>query len=178
MEDSVTCITAEISNLREFPRFVALVAEWHHQEWLRSYRIAGKPQALVKRDISEDVREREHNLRTHFDDNSVPSTFVALVTENGTKKVIGSVSIVYYQFSKQRKPTEWVTNLFVLEEYRNQGVGQQLLEFIHRFATENNIRHLKLYTRDKEAFYRKRNWDFSHKGLVQGNAVSVLERRL
>ncbi|WP_075184979.1 GNAT family N-acetyltransferase [Teredinibacter haidensis] len=176
----VSCSVIEIANLRDYPELVSTVATWHHNEWLHSYRVSGKESLLIHRDIAEDIREREHNLRTHFSEAAVPSTFIALAVDENTggKTVIGSVSVVYYQFSKQRKPNEWITNLFVVEAYRNKGIGQQLLEFIHQFAAESGIAHLKLYTRDKEEFYRKRDWQFSHKGLVQGNSVSVLEKRV
>jgi len=169
----------EIANLRDYPHWVGTVASWHHQEWLSGYdKRNSKAINIGDRDTSRDIREREHSLRTHFSDVAVPSTFVALIraTADDEPLAIGSVSIVYYQFSKHRQPSEWVTNLYVREAFRRGGVGQQLLAFIHKFAVESDIDQLRLYTRDKEAYYRKRHWEFSHKGVVQGNSVSVLRR--
>ena len=156
------------------------MASWHHSEWLRGYAGGAREKCLSSKEIASDVHEREHNLRTHFGSAAVPSTFIALSnnSSNGDAQlsVIGSASIVYYKFSHHRIPSEWLTNLYVLEEYRQQGIGQQLLEFMSDFAAENKIQHLKLYTKDKADYYQKRDWDFSHKGLVQGSSVSVLEK--
>jgi len=170
----------EIANLRDYPEHVSEVAAWHHGEWLQGYRMAGKHALLIELDKTADLREREHNLRTHFNAPAVPSTFIALAETNAPtqKQVIGSVSIVYYQFSKQRQASEWITNLYVVEAFRNNGIGEQLLEAIHQYAAQNAIENLKLYTRDKEAYYLKRDWAFSHEGLVQGNRVSVLHKRV
>ncbi|SMF20652.1 Acetyltransferases [Alteromonadaceae bacterium Bs31] len=170
----------EIENLRDHPQFVPVLASWHHSEWLKGYAGSTREQRQPDRQHGQDMQEREQALRSHFSVGPVPSTFIALLnnSENGSteRKVIGSVSIVHYKFSHHRMPSEWLTNLYVLEEYRQQGIGQQLLDYISEFAADNQILHLKLYTKDKEAYYRKRDWIFSHKGLVQGGSVSVLEK--
>jgi len=169
--------TIEIANLREYPQFVPVLARWHHWEWLRGYGDGTRNSVPENGDIAADLREREHNLRTHFGPGAVPTTFVALTRESELRPV-GSVSIVYYRFTNHRLPSEWLTNLYVLKQYRKQGIGEHLLDYVAEYATEHSINHLKLYTRDREEFYRKRDWRFSHKGLVQGSSVSVLEKWL
>ncbi len=177
----MSAIEYSIANLRDFPQFVPELARWHHSEWLKGYADLARRQTISDKDVSKDIHERELNLHSHFGEAPVPSTFIAVCDKatNGSAKpeVIGSVSIVYYKFSHHRVPSEWLTNLYVLDAFRKQGIGEKLLEFMSDFAAENKIEQLKLYTKDKENFYRKRNWAFSHKGLVQGSAVTVLEKR-
>ncbi|WP_018275800.1 GNAT family N-acetyltransferase [Teredinibacter turnerae] len=170
--------SVEISHLREFPQWVKTVAGWHHQEWLRSFRAGGE--RTSREEVGADIREREHNLRAHFDIDPIPATFIAHLPSvaEEARVPVGSVSLVFYQFTKSRKPSEWVTNLFVEPEHRCRGVGQQLLNYIETYAEGHGLVQLRLYTRDKAAYYQKRDWTFTHNGLVQGNAVSVLEKRV
>lgn len=167
-----------ISHLREHPEWVSEIASWHHREWLKGYNESHRLEPFRAQDFADDVREREHNLRSHLSGTTVPATFVAYTDTGIREQAIGSISVVYYQFSKHRKPSEWITNLFVLEEWRCRGVGEALLNTILHYAQCHNISQLRLYTRDKEDYYRKRNWEFCHTGLVQGNTVSVLTRVL
>lgn len=172
--------TMTISHLREFPQWVKTVASWHHQEWLRSFRDGGLRASASE--LGADIREREHNLRAHFARDPIPATFVAHVPavegDPEERTPIGSVSLVFYQFTKSRKPSEWVTNLFVEPEHRCQGVGARLLGHIEQYAKHQGLLQLRLYTRDKAAYYQKRQWTHTHNGLVQGNTVSVLEKRV
>jgi len=167
-----------IDNLREHPEWVGEIASWHHQEWLKGYTSSHRLESLSSGDLAGDVREREHNLRSHFSSNTVPTTFVAYTDSVVMPQAIGSVSIVYYQFSKHRKPSEWITNLYVCEAWRCRGVGEALLNKVLNYAQSHQITQVRLYTRDKEDYYLKRNWQLCHKGVVQGNAVSVLIRML
>lgn len=165
-----------IANLRDHPQRVNEIADWHHREWLRGYKASQRRLDCSERDLAHDVRERAHNLRSHFCAAPVPSTFIALGDISGLQYAIGSVSIVYYQFSKHRKPSEWLTNLYVQEGWRGRGIGQALMDHLLAYAGSNHIGQVRLYTRDHESYYRKRNWEFCHRGLVQGSSVSVLSK--
>ncbi|WP_188152386.1 GNAT family N-acetyltransferase [Teredinibacter waterburyi] len=162
----------EIHDLRDFPQWLSAVAEWHHHEWLQGCggRAIDSAGALAK---------RIKLLQEHTDDQLIPRTFLAIAkTDDGEKLPVGSVSIVYYHFTSQSTPGEWLTNLYVDEHYRCAGVGQQLLIHAEQFAATAGIGLLRLYTRDQDSFYSKRNWRFSHQGRVQGSVVSVFDKRL
>jgi len=162
----------EIHDLRDFPQWLPAVAAWHHQEWLQGCqdREVDSAGALAK---------RIKLLQEHTDDELIPRTFLAVATTGqGEALPVGSVSIVYYHFTSQSTPGEWLTNLYVDESYRGGGVGQQLLMHAEQFAATAGIGLLRLYTRDQDSFYSKRDWRFSHQGRVQGAVVSVFDKRL
>lgn len=167
-----------IVNLRDYPQWVNEIADWHHREWLRGYNTSRHRHDCSEKDLAHDIREREHNLRGHFCADPVPNTFIALTEEPGQQHAIGSVSIVYYQFSRHRKPSEWLTNLYVEEGWRGRGVGQALMDCLLAYAGRHHIGQVRLYTRDHEPYYRKRNWAFCYRGLVQGCSVSVLSKTI
>lgn len=168
--------TVFIANLRDYPQWVSQVALWHHTEWLAGYQ-SNRRISHDDRDISDDIREREHNLRSHLGRDVVPTTFIAVASHDEYEQAVGSVSVVHYKFSRERAPSDWLTNLYVIPEFRRRGVGQRLLTAMEDYARGHRIGLLKLYTRDLENYYRQRGWHYSHTGLVQGHSVAVLEKR-
>lgn len=161
----------EIVDLRRCPEHVSELALWHHEEWLRGREQQEDQGAELNGFVvGQDIREREHSLRSHLGDGQVPTSFIARCQAGA----IGSVSIVSYQFSREQYPKQWLTNLYVLEAYRRQGVGEALLLQAVAFAKDIGLKEMYLYTRDQSLYYQKRGWQFSHQGLVQGQAVDVL----
>ena len=154
----------------EYPDWVPVVAAWHHGEWLRGQR-SREGVHLDERTIAQKKDERECLLATHTEAGSIPVTFVAHEAE----RPVGSVSLVYYQFTQDQQPSEWLTNLFVLPERRGCGIGDSLLRHALRYAQHHNVARLMLYTSDHASFYRKRQWRPLNRGIVQGQKVDILD---
>lgn len=159
----------QISNLREFAHWVPTVSRWHHEEW---FKASGLP--ADDPTIEEKYLEREAALRDHLADKTLPVTFVA---HNGGNP-IGTVSLVYYTFKDNQAPREWLSNLYVVPEYRCSGIASELLDVALNYARDLRLQRLYLYTRDQENFYKKRNWRFLMYGKVQQQRVSVLDFQL
>jgi len=116
--------------------------------------------------------KRLMTLALHAEGTPIPSTFVAFVDD----RPVGSSSLVYYQFTAQQQRTEWLTNIFVLPEYRNQGIGEELVSHACDFAKSQGVSRLRLYTSDKSAFYQKLGWERVGTSHVQGKDVDLLAR--
>jgi len=159
-----------ISNLNEHESWLPLVALWHHDEWLRTHSgLEGRgrsPEVIEKK-----LCERRHALSRHLGEEPLPTTFVA----HWAGDPIGTVSLVYYQFTHDQNPTEWLTNLFVLPEYRRRGVASHLLNSAIAYASSHDLHRLLLYTNDQVDFYRKRHWRPLNRGLVQGEKVEIMD---
>ena len=158
----------EIADLRTNPKWIPVVASWHHSEWLKG--ADSKSTTSTATYVGRDASERIAKLHEHVSVQAIPSTFIA--HQDGLP--IGSISLVNFQFTKGHQASEWLTNFFVIEGSRSQGVGSQLLNRLMLHATQNGIQRMFLYTKDKQDFYTKRGWVFSHQGLVQGATVKVL----
>lgn len=157
-----------IENLAAYPSHIMLVADWHHYEWLR-----GRHDSRSS-DSEENLKKRRKVLESHLGNDAIPSTFIALID----KVPVGSASVVYYQFSRNKAKSPWLTNLFVSEEYREQGIGERLLKFACAQAKHAGIAKLSLYTHDQEAFYVKRGWTSLRSGRLQKRPVAILEKYL
>lgn len=49
-------------------------------------------------------------------------------------------------------------DIFLIEEYQRQGLGTELLKFLHESPYLRGIRHWHLETENEHAFYEKHGW--------------------
>ncbi len=159
-----------ISNLNRHDAWLPLIALWHHNEWLKTHPgLEGRDRSPEA--IKHKLCERRSALSRHLGEDPLPTTFVAHLGD----APIGTVSLVYYQFTSEQRPTEWVTNLFVLPEYRRRGIASDLLARAIEHAGAHRLHRLLLYTNDQVDFYRKRRWRSINRGLVQGQKVEIMD---
>ncbi len=157
--------TFEISELKSHPEWLPQVAQWHHLEWLTTHP------GYSKHEAAKRLEERKRSLQKHLSTNALPTTFVA----HEHDEPVGTVSLVYYQFTQSQKASEWLTNLYVAEPKRGQGIASSLLRCAIKFAQMKKIPRLLLYTRNHAEFYRKRSWRSINRGLVQGEQVEIMD---
>ena len=156
----------QISNLNQHTHWLSTVTMWHHQEWLKASDYpADHPESETK------FQERKCALQAHLSSQKLPVTFVA----HANDKPIGTVSLVYYNVQNEHPPSEWLSNLYVVPQFRQRGIASELLNVALRHAKELGLQRLLLYTRDQADFYKKRHWRFLTFGTVQRQRVSVLD---
>lgn len=148
------------------------MAHWHHNEWLRVRRDSDGGRG--EEEVADRLRQRHDSLSLHLKGVGLPATFIAHSSGNP----IGSVSLVYYQFTKDNHASEWLTNLYVLPEYRKQGIAASLLSTAISHAIEMNVPKLMLYTSNCGDYYRKRKWRTINHGVVQGQKVEIMDYQL
>ena len=160
-----------ISNLAEFPELVPILAQWHHEEWLKDRELA------PDFDKNQSLEKRASVLRSHFVKESLPRSFVAMYYG----RPIATVSLVYFGFTPEvEKRSLWLTNLYVEPELRGVGLGALMLDYAWDYAQkyEHSLEKVMLYTRDKQDFYRKHGWQNAGSGRVQGQDVFILSKAL
>lgn len=167
-ENAPTAPSFKIENLKANPEWVDAIAVWHHHEWSKNQKNASE------KNLNEKLQERIRLLQRHLNDDPLPSTFVA--HENG--RAIATVSLVYYQFSEQTLPSEWLTNLYVEPQYRQNGIASELLRCAIKHAQSIDLPRLLLYTSDCGPFYLRRQWQRVNTGIVQGRSVEIMEYKL
>lgn len=155
-----------ICTISDVPEFIPVLANWHHDEWLKG---AQKPKAGDA--APERIEDRIKNLEAHCTPDAIPVSFVICCQD----EPVGSVSIVSYSFVKPMSSSRrWLTNLFVAPEFRRRGLATALLGHAEQYAFEQGIRILYLYTRDQSHFYQSRAWKKLGEGRVQGSEVDIL----
>ena len=77
-------------------------------------------------------------------------------SENGD--LLGFAGIVDYDMETNKDLTPWLSGVFVLNEYRRNGIGGQIVKRLEQIASDLGFKKLYLFTLDKESFYLNLSW--------------------
>lgn len=154
----------DIALLETTPEHFLQVAQWHHQE-------------CERQGVKSSLALRQQRLVLHVQESRIPKTLVALLDG----KLIGCVSLVNYTYrSSERMPKVanespvWLSNLFVLEKYREQGFGNALIDAAKHYASDLGQDELWLSATDYTDYYQKRGWEIIRRTRLAGRQVNVM----
>ncbi|HSX50833.1 MAG TPA: GNAT family N-acetyltransferase [Cellvibrio sp.] len=154
----------QIALLESHPEFFAQVACWHHQE-------------CERQGLKSTLALRQQRLVLHVKENAVPKTLIIL--QRG--ELVGCVSLVNYTYrSSERMPKVssdapvWLSNLFVVEAKREQGIGSALIDAAKHYAHDLGLSELWLSATDYTEYYQKRGWDIIRRTRLAGRQVNVM----
>lgn len=161
-----------IKPLAYAPEFFAQVAAWHHQE-------------CERQGLKSSLELRQQRLQLHIQNKPAPQTLVAIAEG----EVIGCVSLVNYTFRadnsvlipRNTSPVIaplWLSNLFVCETYREQGVGTLLIDAALHYARSLELSELWLSAAEFTGFYQKRGWEITRRTRLGGRVVNIMKRGL
>ena len=126
-------------------------------------------QHLIPGKTIEDVRDALR-LRTNTD--KLPLTFVAI---NENDEWVGSVSIKETDLDTRTDLSPWLSSLFVVEKFRNTGIGGLLINKVLETAAGLQIHSIFLYTEHKEEYYEKRGWRLIENQVYHENTISIMK---
>jgi len=154
----------DIFVLEQKPEFFAQVAHWHHQE-------------CERQGLKSSIALRQQRLVLHVQESSIPKTLIAL----RGNQVVGCASLVNYTYrSSERMPKVaspspvWLSNLFVLEEFRQQGIANTLIDAAKNYAQGLDLEELWLSATDYTHYYQKRGWEIVRRTKLGGRQVNVM----
>lgn len=156
-----------IQQLNAEPEIFSRVALWHHQE-------------CERQGLKSTLELRRERLVKHIQSESIPKTFIATLDN----ELVGCVSLVNYAYGRdsvRAKITDtplWLSNLFVQPKFRNQGIGNQLIEKAKSYASELNLIELWLTATEFTDYYKKRDWEIARKTRLGGKQVNVMRVNL
>jgi N-acetylglutamate synthase-like GNAT family acetyltransferase len=140
------------------------VAHWHHQE-------------CERQGIKSSLALRQQRLVLHVQENAIPKTLIAMRNH----ELIGCVSLVNYTYRSSERmpkvPTDspvWLSNLFVLETYRHQGIGNALIDAAKNYSLDLGLEELWLSATDYTDYYQKRGWEINRRTRLAGRQVNVM----
>jgi N-acetylglutamate synthase-like GNAT family acetyltransferase len=140
------------------------VAVWHHQE-------------CERQGLQSSLPLRRQRLSLHLQEKAIPKTFVAF----SQNQLVGCVSLVNYTYrSSERMPKVtnenpvWLTNLYVQDDFRRQGVGDQLIETAKNYAFSLQQTELWLSATEYTHYYQKRGWEIVRLTRLGGRSVNVM----
>ncbi|MGY2463199.1 GNAT family N-acetyltransferase [Vreelandella sulfidaeris] len=140
---------------------VSLVAIWIFEAWGHLHRGLTQEQAIER-------------VRAECGQGGVPSIFVAMQGETP----VGTASLIADDMSIRREFTPWLASVYVMPEWRGQGIASGLVKRVEAEAIESGIRHFYLYTPDQQSLYRRLGWQDVEHLEYRGETVTVMSRQL
>lgn len=163
----------QVSLLSDFPHWCRDLALWHHEQWLIDQLLpndSGQSDHVSPLHAEQDLALREQRLQRHLSAEAFPSTFVAHLDH----QPVGSASLVIYDFNQPSVCRHWLTNMYVVPEWRRQGIACLLMHSALRYARDQRIEELRLFTRHHTSYYQRHGWHCVDKGRVQCREVDIL----
>ena len=113
---------------------------------------------------NEEAKSTQQRVQNHFELCTSDDSHLILVAQIGNGEITGYCAIHWLPYLILAGPEGYVSELFIKEEFRGQGIGNNLLEAI-KVETQNrgcsrlmllNIRNRDSY---KRQFYSKHGWE-------------------
>ena len=131
----------KILNLFDNKQFIPQIADWIYEAFIDGIR-----EGIALRDVTHALSNRHKK--------TMPLTYLGIV--NG--ECVGTVSLVSNDLKSRGDLTPWLAALYIREEDRGQGYGQELIEKAIETARELGFRKLYLRTETAADYYKKVEW--------------------
>ena len=90
-------------------------------------------------------------INKYLNTSRLPLTIVAVSNDNN---FLGCVTLEYEDMNIRSDLSPWISDLYVVPNYRNKGIGRYLIQFIIQIAKRLKIIKIYLWTEDKHIFFR------------------------
>lgn len=152
-------MTIDIAHLASFPDYIPTIATWLQQEW--EYL---SPEVT----LHDRIRELEGSLHRR----QLPLTLIALEGEN----LVGVVSLTEDEMETHTELNPWLTNLYVEETHRGQGVAQKLVGRIIESASSLGYGELYLFTFEEREFFEGLGFEVVANESYRQRATTIMRR--
>lgn len=100
--------------------------------------------------------------------NSKSITKILYIEEIKTKNIIGTASLLEEDIKMFSNLSPWLANVYVKNQYRKEGIGSKMIDYIINHAFKIGKEKIYLFTNTKTHWYLKKNWKiikhFEHNG--------------
>lgn len=151
----------QIKYLADVPEFVPELAQWTLDAW-------------GKYDPSLNLNSITNSLKNKLNKDQVPMTFVAVAGN----KPVGMISIKpEIKVKGYEDRNLWLGSFWVLEEFRDQGIGTILLDKAYSKSRELGHNKISLFASDPNApiWYSNHGWKQFAEDTYQGHPVVLME---
>ena len=151
----------QIDTLARHPKFVEPIVATLNESWGELSPWSNK----------STIRAR---LESGATETGFPHTLVAIA---GDGKLAATGSIKLNELPNHPEKIYWIGEIFVLPEYRNQGLGSRVTNALRDYAFANGAPAIYLYTPDQQSLYERLGWSEIGHEIANGEGVSVMVLR-
>jgi GNAT superfamily N-acetyltransferase len=156
----------KIYPLSERKSLYPILAYWSYNNW---YMTRNVPFKYVL-----------HEYKRRAEPENLPCSFVAFWGE----LPVGMVSIKETDMLKRQELSPWLSALYVSPEYRNRGIGNELIQTVLNHCSRKGFQYVFLfidirYITQLEKYYKERGWIFLDEETdSDGNRTKILFHEL
>jgi predicted N-acetyltransferase YhbS len=155
--------SVQIDYLKNHQSCIPRLANFFWQEWRQFYEATGR----TAKQVTKSMRERVNT-------DSIPLTLVAVYCG----QVIGTGAIKPHDLDIRPQLSPWLAGLYVLREFRCNGVGSLLVARLLDEARQLGFSELHLWTAFAESFYSRLGWSPLEKTQYCGQQISIMKKEL
>jgi N-acetylglutamate synthase-like GNAT family acetyltransferase len=154
----------KIDYLANHQSLIPTVAQWYFDTWSR---------------FSENpsIERTETKLRERLNADKLDICFLSFSDDS---ELIGTFSLTQKDIPNNKDFSPCLANLFVLEKYRRQKIGEKLIEYVKQKAKDFGFKKLYLYTTDKTVhlWYEKLGWKIIKEDVMRAFDIKIMETSL
>ncbi|MCL2636769.1 MAG: GNAT family N-acetyltransferase [Oscillospiraceae bacterium] len=122
------------------------------------YLVKYRKQQLIDEGGAHDI-EIENELFEYFKASISDNSLISWLAADG-EKIVATSGVCFYQlpptFRNPSGKTAYITNMYTLPEYRKQGIGSRLLQYVINEAKALNYKVIRLHaSADGKSIYSK-----------------------
>ncbi|GHT94348.1 N-acetyltransferase [Alphaproteobacteria bacterium] len=160
----MTTMANSIDYLANHQDLIPIVARWYFDAW---------------RKYTEDpsiIERIQTKLLGRLNTDKLDICFLYFQND----ELIGTISLAEKDIPNNESFTPCLSNLFVIEKYRRQKIGENLVEYAKRQAKNFGFEKLYLYTTDKTVhfWYEKLGWKIIKEDVMNGFVIKIMEMKL
>jgi len=156
----------KIYPLSERKTLYPILAYWSYNNW------------YLKRNVPFKLVLQEYKRRAELE--ALPCSFIAFWGE----LPVGMISIKETDMLRRQELSPWLSALYVSPEYREKGVGTELIRAVLNFCSYKGFKRIFLFIDSRfmdelEKFYGTRGWIFLDEDIdSDGNRTKILFHEL
>ena len=150
----------KIESLVSHKNLIPTIAQWYFSVFARQ---------------GTTIEKCEKALLNRLNTDCLDCCFLAFVED----EVVGTVSLTAHDIPNTEL-SPCVTQLFVLEKYRHESIGQSLVEYAKQKLKEMKFPKAYLYTTNKtiHEWYEKLGWRIIEEGFIDDIEIKIMECEL
>ncbi|MGD9364969.1 MAG: GNAT family N-acetyltransferase [Desulfobacteraceae bacterium] len=153
--------TIEIRYLADCPEVIPALASWTFEQWGQQYKM-------------ESIRVQLELFANRVNRDKIPLSLVAFLDT----QPVGTASLKVREMTTHTHLPYWLGAVFVVEKFRNRGIGTELISRATDKARHLGVETLYLHTPDKAGLYLRLGWEKIERTVYYDHEVVIMKKEL
>lgn len=153
--------TMEIKYLADCPEVIPTLASWTFEQWGQQYKM-------------DSVRVQFKLFADRLNRDKIPLSLVAFLDT----QPVGTASLKVREMTTHKHLPYWLGAVFVVEQFRNRGIGTELISRATDKARDLGVETLYLHTPDKAGLYLRLGWEEIERTVYYDHEVVIMKKEL